>query len=289
VNDLAPRERGFLVERHLVSPNILPGDGGRGMVVRDSERLGIMVNEEDHLRLQSVASGLDLESALEQAIALDRALEERLAYAASRERGYLTACPTNVGTGMRASVLLHLPALVLVGEVKKVHRAVHELGMVVRGWFGEGSAALGDYYQLSNQKTLGKTEPESCQELLRVTQRVMALEREAREKLQSAPETIRRLEDRVARSWGILSWARLLNVEQVMAAASDLRLGRSLGLSPSLPDEALNRVLLFGQPAHLAERLGGTWSPDVERWERARWIRSELGRASSPGNGSQET
>jgi protein arginine kinase len=285
VNELSPRERGLLVERHLVSPNLLHGDGARGLMVRDDERLGIMVNEEDHLRLQSVASGLDLDGALAGAVELDRELERRLPFATSRERGYLTACPTNVGTGMRASVLLHLPTLVLVGEVKKVHRAVGELGMTVRGWFGEGSAALGDYYQLSNQKTLGKTEPESCQELLRVTRRVMTLESEAREKLRGSPDTMRRLEDRVGRSWGILKFARLLNVEQVMAAASDLRLGRSLGLAPNVPDRILNRVLLFCQPAHLGERLGGAWTGDEESWMRARWIRDEVERKDVAGSG----
>jgi protein arginine kinase len=285
VDELQARERNLLVERHLVSPNLLHGDGARGLMVRDDERLGIMVNEEDHLRLQSVASGLDLDAALAGAVELDRELEGRLPFATSRERGYLTACPTNVGTGMRASVLLHLPALVLVGEVKKVHRAVGELGMTVRGWFGEGSAALGDYYQLSNQKTLGKTEPESCQELLRVTRRVIALETEARAKLRDSAETMRRLEDRVGRSWGILKFARLLNVEQVMAAASDLRLGRSLGLAPSVSDRTLNRVLLFCQPAHLEERLGGSWSGDEESWMRAQWIRDEVEGQDAPGSG----
>ncbi len=289
VNELTPRERGLLVERHLVSPNLLQGDGARGLLVREDERLGIMVNEEDHLRLQSVASGLNLDAALAGAVELDRELEQHLPFATSPERGYLTACPTNVGTGMRASVLLHLPALVLVGEVKKVHRAVSELGMTVRGWFGEGSAALGDYYQLSNQKTLGKTESESCQELLRVTKRVMSLESDAREKLRGSEDTMRRLEDRVSRSWGILNFARLLNVEQVMAAASDLRLGRSLGLSPSIPDRILNRVLLFCQPAHLGERLGGEWKGDEESWMRARWVRGEVEGKGEAGNGRQET
>jgi protein arginine kinase len=276
VEALSAQERLLLVERHLVSPNLLQGDGARGVLVRGDEKLGLMVNEEDHLRIQSVTSGLDLEGALQPAVALDRELETRLDFAASRERGYLTACPTNVGTGLRASVLLHLPAMVLVGEIKKMHRAVSELGMAVRGWFGEGSTVLGDYYQLSNQKTLGKTESESCQELLRVTMRTLDLEEQARKKFRESPAMMRRLEDRVWRSWGALRHARLLSVEQVMACASDLRLGRSLGILESVGVESLNRLNLFAQPAHLRERLGGQWDAEQENWERARWIRTQL-------------
>ena len=276
VESLPSQERRLLVERHLVSPNLLQGDGARGVLVRDDEKLGVMVNEEDHLRIQSVTSGLDLEGALRPAVELDCELETRLDFAANRERGYLTACPTNVGTGLRASVLVHLPALVLVGEIKKMHRAVSELGMTVRGWFGEGSTVLGDYYQLSNQKTLGKTESESCQELLRVTRRTLDLEEQARKRFRESLPTMRRIEDRVWRFLGALRNARLLSVEQVMACASDLRLGRSLGILESVGAESLNRMNLFAQPAHLRERLGGKLDPEQENWERARWIRQEL-------------
>lgn len=284
VETLAAQERRLLVERHLVSPNLLQGEGARGVLVREDEMLGVMVNEEDHLRIQSVASGLDLEGALRPAVELDRELETRLEFAANRERGYLTACPTNVGTGLRASVLVHLPALVLVGEIKKMHRAVSELGMTVRGWFGEGSTVLGDYYQLSNQKTLGKTESESCQELLRVTKRTLELEVEARKRLGESPSTMRRVEDRVWRAWGTLRNARLLGVDQVMACASDLRLGRALGIFEGAPIETLNRLNLFAQPAHLRQRIGGKWDADQENWERARWIRGELAESGPSPN-----
>ncbi|HET9888546.1 MAG TPA: ATP--guanido phosphotransferase [bacterium] len=281
VEALPAAERRLLVERHLVSPNLLQGEGARGVLVRGDEKLGLMVNEEDHLRIQSVTSGLDLEGALRPAVALDRELETRLEFAATRERGYLTACPTNVGTGLRASVLVHLPALVLVGEIKKMHRAVSELGMTVRGWFGEGSNVLGDYYQLSNQKTLGKTESESCQELLRVTKRTLELEEEARKRFRNSASMMRRVEDRIWRAWGTLRNARLLSVEQVMACASDLRLGRALGIFEGASIETLNRLNLFVQPAHLRQRMGGKWDSDQENWERARWIRGEL-RESGP-------
>ena len=284
VETLPAQERRLLVERHLVSPNLLQGEGARGVLVRDDEKLGLMVNEEDHLRIQSVTSGLDLEGALGPAVALDRELETRLEFAANRERGYLTACPTNVGTGLRASVLVHLPALVLVGEIKKMHRAVSELGMTVRGWFGEGSTVLGDFYQLSNQKTLGKTESESCQELLRVTRRTLELEDQARKRFRESPSTMRRVEDRVWRAWGTLRNARLLGVDQVMACASDLRLGRALGIHEGTPSESLNRINLFAQPAHLRQRTGGKWDADQENWERARWIRSELSESGPSQN-----
>lgn len=282
VDLLESAERRLLVERHLVSPNLLQGDGARGLLVRDDEKLGVMVNEEDHLRLQAVASGLDLEAALARAVALDRVLETRLEYAVSRERGYLTACPTNVGTGLRASVLVHLPALVLVGEIKKVHRAVNELGMNVRGWFGEGSAALGEFFQLSNQKTLGKTEPESCQELGRVVKRVLKLEEDARAGFRASRDRSRQIEDRVGRSFGILRHARRLNVEQLMACVSDLRLGRALGHFDPIEVRDLNRLTLFAQSAHLGHRLGETWSAEEEPWKRAAWVRSEVQRLA-PG------
>ncbi len=284
VDRLGTPERRLLVERHLVSPNLVQGEGARGLAVRDDEALGVMVNEEDHLRLQAVVSGLDLETALARAVDLDRALETRLEFATSPERGYLTACPTNVGTGLRASILVHLPALVLVGEIKKVHRAVNELGMIVRGWFGEGSSALGDFFQLSNQKTLGKTEPESCGELLRVARRVLKLEEEARERFRESPSMMRRIEDRVGRSWGILRHARLLSEEQLMACVSDLRLGRSLGRFDALDVRDLNRITLFAGSAHLRFRLGADWNAESETWERALWVRGEIERKGASWN-----
>lgn len=276
LDELSELDRRLLVERHLVSSGLAGEMGGRGVIVNSTESLGVMLNEEDHVRIQSVAPGLDLDRALERAIAVDRELEEHLLFAVHDDWGYLTACPTNVGTGLRASVLIHLPALVLAGQVKKVHRAVGELGMAVRGWYGEGSGALGDFYQLSNQRTLGRTEEESCAQLRKVTVRVLKLESDAREGLQKSETRRRRVLDRVYRSWGILQSARLLSVEQVMACTSDVRLGRSFGLFPHVSPELLNRLALFSQPAHLEKREGRKLVDDEMSWARAEWVRREL-------------
>jgi protein arginine kinase len=269
-------DRQFFVERHLSSQNLADGSGPRGIVVGPGERLGVMINEEDHLRIQSVASGLNLGEALAGAVEFDLQLEGHLAYAVSPERGYLTTCPTNVGTGLRASILIHLPALVLAGEVKKVHRAVGEMGMAVRGWFGEGSGALGDYYQLSNQRTLGHTEEEAAAELGRVAARVLELEVEAREKLRESQARRRKIEDRVYRAYGTLRTARFLTVEQVMACASDIRLGKWFGFLPQIPDVMLNRLALFSQPAHIARLCGQEIDAEETAWARAEWVRSEF-------------
>jgi protein arginine kinase len=275
LDDMPAGHRRVLVERHLASVNLARGSGPRGVAVADGETLGAMINEEDHLRIQSVESGLNLETALAGAVALDEQLEEFLDYAVSPERGYVTACPTNTGTGLRASVLIHLPALVLAGEIKKIHRAVNEMGMAVRGWFGEGSHALGDFYQLSNQRTLGRTEEEGAQELEAVARRVLELEMEARERLRSSGVRWRRVEDRIFRALGTLRSARLLTIEQLMACSSDVRLGTWLGLV-EVPPRVLNRLAFFGQPGHLGIREGREIEGDEASWIRAAWVRSEL-------------
>jgi protein arginine kinase len=181
LDELGTAERPLFVERHLASPSLVDGTGDRGVVVAPGEGLAVMVNEEDHVRIQSVTSGFNLQTVLESASRLDRELEPLVPFASSRAHGYLTACPTNVGTGMRASVLIHLAGLALAGESKRVQRAVSEMGMAVRGWFGEGTSALGDFYQLSNQRTLGRDEEQAVEELARVAERVLEYERQARE------------------------------------------------------------------------------------------------------------
>jgi protein arginine kinase len=275
LDELPAADRELFVERHLASRDLAAGVGARGLVVAPDETVSVMVNEEDHLRIQSVTPGLNPAYSLERAAALDRSLEERLDYAVDERLGYLTACPSNVGTGLRASVLIHLPALALAGEIRKVHRAVTGMGLAVRGWFGEGSAALGDFYQLSNQRTLGRTEEEIVAELTRITERVLELEMEARRRLRDTPARRLRVEDRVFRSWGTLLHARLLSVEQLMSCASDLRLGRWLGLL-EVPGDRLTRLAFFGQPGHLGSRCGKRLEGDEEARERAEWVRSEL-------------
>ncbi len=274
-------QRRVCVERHLASVDLARAEGPRGVAAAPGEALGAMINEEDHLRIQSMVSGLNLQEALEGAVTLDRQLEELIDFAVSPERGYVTACPTNAGTGLRASVLVHLPALVLAGEIKKVHRAVGEMGMAVRGWFGEGSHALGDFYQLSNQRTLGRTEDEGATEVEAVARRVLELEVEARERLRSSRQRWRRVEDRIFRAWATLRSARLLTVEQLMACASDVRLGHWFDLFHEISPRSLNRLAFFGQPGHLEVRLGRELEADDVSWARAEWVRGELEREES--------
>lgn len=276
LDELTPWDRRLLIERHLATTRLAEGRGRRGVCVAPGERLGLMINEEDHLRIQSVVSGFDLATALRGAVELDAELETRLDYAVSPERGYLTSCPTNVGTGMRASVLVHLPGLMLAGEIRKVHRAVGEMGMVVRGWFGEGSHALGDFHQVSNQRKLGPTEEEIVEELGKVCRRILELETEARERLVASTSRRRRIEDRIHRSWSVLRAARLLTVEAVMSCASDVRLGKWTGLFEEVPTEKLNRLALWTQPAHLGRVEGKVLAGDEADWARARLVRTEF-------------
>jgi protein arginine kinase len=276
---LSAWERRILQERSMASPRLLAGVGPRGVRLVRGGRVHVMINEEDHLRIQTVEPGFQLEQALAGVVGADRRLETRLPFAATERHGYLTACPSNAGTGIRASVLLHLPGLVLSREIKRVHAAVGEMGMVARGAFGEGSRALGDCLQLSNQRTLGLTEEDAVDALERVTHRVLQLELDARERLVEDVGRRRRLEDRVHRSHATLTEARLLTVEQAMACVSDVRFGKWLGRFEETGHDVLNRFLVFAQPAHLGlaeERLP---DPEEAEWRRARLAREWFGRS----------
>lgn len=271
--------RRVLVERHLASPRLGSGRGRRSAVAGPGG-VGLLVNEEDHLRIQSVVSGFHLQSALDSATGMDRELEDALDYATSDRHGYLTACPTNTGTGMRASALVHLPGLVLTGEMKKVHQAVGEMGMVVRGWFGEGSRVVGDYYQISNQRTLGRSEDDLVAELDRVVERVLELELEARERVVDAKPQRRRIEDRIHRSRSILAVARMLTVEQAMACVSDVWLGKWMGRFEDVSGSALHRWTVFAQPAHLGFEAEALPESEEAQWLRAREARRWFGESS---------
>jgi protein arginine kinase len=268
--------RRVLMERHLVSGRHVRGRGRRGVIECEEAGLALAVNEEDHLRIQGVAPGLNPSSALQATVELDRALEGALGFAARRDLGYLTSCPTNVGTGLRVSVLVHLPGLALTGEVKRVHQAVGEMGMTVRGWFGEGSRALGDFWQVSNQRTLGLTEEDAVETLERVVDRVLELELEARERAAEETARRRRLEDRVHRSRAVLESARMITASHAMACASDVRLGKWLGHFEEVPWSTLNELSYRVQPAHLGAAREEVPEPEDAEWLRARWIRRRM-------------
>ncbi|MFH1740110.1 MAG: ATP--guanido phosphotransferase, partial [bacterium] len=241
------------------------------------EFLSIMVNEEDHLRLQVLMSGLNLREAWQRVNTLDDEMEERMDYAFSHIYGYLTACPTNLGTGIRCSVMVHLPALVISQRIKKVLSAVTQIGLTVRGLAGEGSEIAGNLFQISNQWTLGSSEAETTDKLEQILEQIVENERKTQQELWA--ENRIALEDKVWRAYGILSHSRVVNSREALELLSNLRLGLNLGLINGIPYSAVNDVIIQCRPAHLQKRAGQKLSAlerDAIRGEFLRnWIRRQ--------------
>lgn len=247
--ELDPLQRQILVERHLASREFAMRSRGSGIVVRTDHTLSVMVNEEDHLRLQALGRGLCLAALWERMVALDCAIEAVVPIAFSEPWGYLTACPTNVGTGLRASVMLHLPGLGLLEEMPQVIRGVQKIGMAVRGLWGEGTEAIGHMYQISNQVTLGEREETLINRLDGVVREVMDHETNARRRLAKSRESA--LRDHVGRAFGILAHAHLMSAREAVAHLSSLRLGVGVGMLERPGRVAVDRMLLWVQPAHV--------------------------------------
>lgn len=277
MNELTPVERQILVEKHLISPDLLEDYQKKAVVLRDDEVISIMINEEDHLRIQCLLPGLQLKEAWELIDRLDDELEAALDYAFDERLGYLTACPTNVGTGLRASVMLHLPGLVLVKQIKNVLSAVAKLGLTVRGLYGEGTEASGNLFQVSNQVTLGLTEEDIITNLLSVTRQLIAQERSARAAL--LKESREQLEDRVGRAYGLLKHSRLMSSEEAMRLFSDLRLGIDMGLIKKIPSSLVNELIVLTRPAFLMKTLGKDLTPFERDVYRSQLIRKKLSAA----------
>jgi len=281
-----PLVRLLLRERHLVSRDLAPGDGlravrpGRAVAFGPDEALSVMVNEEDHLRLQSLASGFDLTAAWNQVRDLDRQLEDSIGYAWSERLGYLTGCPTNVGTGLRASVMLHLPALGLVrSELEKVFTAAQRTGLAVRGMYGEGSRAAGDFYQVSNQVTLGCTEESLISGLQDLVPCVIDFERKVRDVLLAEQRNV--LEDRVERSRQALLTSRSHTTEVALMHLSNLRLGSALGLCKEVSAAYLNQLAIQVQKGHVQALVGdaaedGLAEPTARDRDRASFLRQRV-------------
>jgi protein arginine kinase len=274
--EVPPLERSVLVERHLISAQHAKGDEPRAVAVSSpDERLAIMINEEDHLRLQVIRAGFALSAAFEQINGIDDRLEERCDFAFSERFGYLTACPTNVGTGLRVSVMLHLPGLKLSGEIEKVRRAAKGMSLAVRGFYGEGSDAVGDFFQLSNQTTLGRSEEEILADFEHsIVPKVIEYERHARRSLLEKRRVI--LEDRVCRALGVLRHARLLKSAEALEALSYVRLGIVAGVITDVPLSAVHSLILLTQPAHLQRAAGRDMDQPQRRVERASLVRTVL-------------
>ncbi len=275
--DAAPEiDRTLLVERHLISKPHAAAEGARGVAVGGDETVSIMVNEEDHLRIQVLRSGLQLEETWQQINAIDDALEAKLDFAFHPRFGYLTACPTNVGTGIRVSVMLHLPALKLTGEIEKVFRTAKDIKLAVRGLYGEGTEATGDFYQISNQTTLGKSEDEIIDDFKKtVIPKIIEYEHLARRTLVN--DRTLALDDKVQRALGILRSARLIASEETLFLLSHLRMGVNLNRVKGIDVRTLNELFLMTQPAHLQRLHGKKLEGDARRAVRAEYIRQRLG------------
>ncbi len=278
-------DRQLLVERHLISRQHADAEGPRGVAVAGGEAVAVMVNEEDHLRIQVLRAGLQLDSCYAELRRLDELLEGYLTFAFSSRFGYLTACPTNVGTGLRLSVMLHLPALKMTGEIEKALRAARDMHLAVRGLHGEGTEPTGDLFQVSNQVTLGKSEAQIISEFRdQIVPGIIEYERRAREALLKNRRVA--LQDRISRAGAVLRSARLISSEETMFLLSQLRLGLSLELVDGIGLETINELSLMVQPAHLQRLTGREMSPPERGEARAELVRKRLSAGGEAGGGN---
>jgi protein arginine kinase len=278
VADLSGVDRLFLVERQLISREHADSRGARAVAIDAHEKFSVMINEEDHLRMQVMQSGLDLNNAWERVNQIDDRIERKVTYAFHDQLGYLTACPTNVGTGIRVSVMLHLPALVITRQIEKVFRSLQKVNLAVRGLYGEGSQAMGDFYQVSNQITLGRSEQEIIKQVGDIVPVIIDYERQARSYL--VKESHQNLHDRVSRAYGILRTAQTISPEETMHLLSSVRMGINLGLIRDLAIPTVNSLFIHTQPAHLQKIRGVELDADDGNIERASYLRRHLNRES---------
>ena len=276
---LSKLTRKLLLERHLISRELAGGDNdspvtGSALFAGAGGNIGVMVNEEDHLRLQGLLPGLRLQDGYQTLDRLDEELGAHLAFAYHPEFGYLTSCPTNAGTGLRASILVHLPGLVLTQELGKVLQGIGQVGLTFRGLYGEGSEVVGNFFQLSNQTTLGKSEEDLIDHLQKIVHRVIEFETNARGVLmRDAPAVI---EVKIWRAYGLLRYARSIGFDEVMNLLSGVRLGVSMNLLPGLRVYTLNKIMIFTQPAHLEQAAGRSLTEAESDLHRAAYVRQLL-------------
>jgi protein arginine kinase len=274
IPSLSSLDRQLLVERQLISRELASADGPRGVALGPQETVSLMVNEEDHLRLQVMRSGYSLDEAWQEIDRVDDLLEQRVTYAFSEEFGYLTACPTNVGTGMRASVMLHLPALEHTKQIEKVFRALQKINLAVRGLYGEGSRASGHFYQISNQVTLGKSETKILEEIQGVIPQIITYERQARTSW--LRDNRQGLQDKIARAYGTLCSATMMTSEETMDLLSAVRLGINLHLIEEISIPTVNELFIYTQPAHLQKLRGASLDGEERNAARASYLRQRL-------------
>src|SRR5881409_130566 len=274
LQELSALERQVLVERHLISREHAAKGAGSAVVVNRRQTLSIMINEEDHLRMQSIRSGLQLKQAFKLVDKIDSALEGKLQFAYDPRLGYLTACPTNVGTGMRASAMLHLPGLVLSELINQVIQAVSKIGLAVRGLYGEGTEAMGNLFQISNQTTLGEKEDEIINRLSKVIETIIEKEHDARQiLLQKKPNT---LCDQIGRAYGVLTYAHAMASKEALNLLSIIKLGIDLGAFPQDHRLSIDGLFIDTQPAHLQKCSQQKLNAEERDYLRAQIIRDRL-------------
>ena len=280
MDQLTTLEKQILVERHLISREHAAKDYGSGLVLSKDESISVMINEEDHLRMQALLPGLQIKNAWITIDKFDSQLEKGLEFAYSKKRGYLTACPTNLGTGIRISAMLHLPGLVLSEQINQIIQAVNKLGLAVRGLYGEGTEALGNVFQVSNQMTLGETESDIVERLNKVLLQIVDHEENARIKLiDSKPKM---LYNHIGRAYGILANAHSISSKETMNLLSLLRLGMDMQMFPGTSQALINELIIITQPAHLQKANDGKLSAEKRDLLRSDLLRSRLNGVDRP-------
>ncbi len=274
MSEMSNVDKQLLVERHLISREHVQEADAKAVAISKDEAVSIMINEEDHMRIQILQPGFDLDRCWDRAQEVDTELGKRLTFAFSPRYGYLTACPTNTGTGLRASVMLHLPALVLTKQINRVIQAVIKLGLTVRGLFGEGTEATGNFFQISNQVSLGRSEEEIIDNIKRIIKQIMEYEQNARQSLITKNRSS--LEDQVWRSYGILKNAHVMSSSEATELLSNLRLGMDLGMLKEVNQKVINELFILIQPAHLQKFEDKNLSAQQRDVKRAELIRAKV-------------
>lgn len=282
MDNLTALDKQLLVERHLISREHAAKGLGSGLVVNRTETFCVMINEEDHLRMQALRPGFQIQEAWQAIDKLDSSLEKKLDYAFDNELGYLTACPTNLGTGIRVSAMLHLPGLVLAEQINPIIQSVNKLGLAVRGLYGEGTEALGNVFQVSNQMTLGESEITIVERLEKVLSQIIEHEENARKSLlESKPKVVF---NHIGRAYGILANAHSISSKEAMNLLSLMRLGLDLGLFPNTSRSLVDELFLITQPAHLQKQISDKLSAEERDLIRADMVREQLKSVSRPVN-----
>ena len=272
MGELTPTQSVSLVEKRLVSPEFISNTDGRAMLLSKNENVSIMINEEDHIRVQVITKGLNLEDAYDMADKLDTLLDENLEFAFDEKLGYLTQCPTNLGTGMRASVMLHLPALEKSKAINRIAGNLSKLGLTIRGAHGEGTDPKGALYQLSNQVTLGISEKSAIENLKNITIQLIAQETQTRERLCKNIE----IQDKISRSLGILKSALIITHEEALKLLSNVRLGIVSGQITDIKTETIDKLMVAVEPATLTVNVNKSLSPHDRDIERAKLLRNSF-------------